>query len=69
MEEAKVKARRSGGEVTYFLVQANPLGFLLSVDFESVGLGWGLRRCVSNELQGEYATPGHGPHSSGKGLK
>lgn len=43
-------------------------GGLLNVDFDSIGLGWYLRRCISDKLAGEYDTPGHGPHLSGKGL-
>lgn len=39
LEEAKIEAGRSGGEVTDFYVHTNYLGFLLNVHFDSVGLG------------------------------
>lgn len=39
LEEAKVEARNSGRGVTCFHVHTDHLGFLLNVDFDSVGLG------------------------------
>lgn len=50
-------------------MHTNHLGFLLNVDFDSIDLGWGLRHCISNKLQGECGTPGHGPLLSSKGFE
>ena len=34
----------------------------LNADFDSVGLGWGLRFCISNMLPGNAAAVVHGAH-------
>ena len=58
----KISSKEQGSASQTFMCIQIMCGCCLNANFDSVGLGWGLRFCISNRLPGDAAAVVRGAH-------